>query len=252
MFIIAKLGNAFLLPPGLLVLLSLAGLALLGLRKRKAAAALLAAAAALLFLLSIEPVKDALILPLENAFPPLSESAAKNAEMIVILGGGLIASSPEEGGRAALSRAGLRRVYYGARLYERTGLPVLVAGGAPARAGDTEARVAARVLRELGVPADKILEEGSSRNTRENAAAVKRDFSPGLLILVTSAYHMPRSILAFRRQSLTCLPAPTDYRSRRGGYTLFSFLPAVDELADSSRALKEYAGLLSYRLPGAE
>ena len=248
MYVFSKLFGAFLLPPGLFILLLLLGLVLLRLRKKRASTAVLLSAAALLYLLSIEPVKDALILPLENSFSPLSGSAGTGAEMIVILGGGVVASSPEEGGRSSLSPAALKRVHYGARLHKQRGLPVLVAGGQGLRKGETEARVAARALREMGVPAEKILEEQTSRNTWENAAAVKRIFSPSRVILVTSAYHMPRSSFAFQRQSIDCLPAPTDYRSQRSGYTLFSFLPAVLELMDSYRALKEYAGLLAYRL----
>jgi uncharacterized SAM-binding protein YcdF (DUF218 family) len=104
------------------------------------------------------------------------------------------------------------------------------------------------MLRELGVPATEIFEEGSSRNTYENAAAVKRVFAPTRVILVTSAYHMPRSVLAFRRQAIACLPAPTDYRSQGGGYTVYSFIPSMNELDGSYRALKEYCGLLIYRL----
>jgi uncharacterized SAM-binding protein YcdF (DUF218 family) len=246
MFLIAKLIGAFLLPPGVFILLLALGLVLLRLRKRKAAAALFLAVAALLYLISIEPVKDALILPLENRFSPLNGVKTPEADMIVILGGGIIDGSPEAAGRATLSPAALKRVFYGALLQKRCGLPVLAAGGSPPKSSETEARVAARTLRELGVPGQMIFEEAASRNTWENAAAVQREFSPGKVILVTSAYHMPRSVLAFRKQGIDCLPAPTDYRSRRGGYTLLSFLPNLWELADAQRALKEYAGLLAY------
>jgi uncharacterized SAM-binding protein YcdF (DUF218 family) len=249
-YVAAKLFGAFILPPGLFILLLVLALGLLRFRKKKAATAVLLAVAGLLYLLSIEPVKDTLILPLENSFAPLSESAGTGAGMIVILGGGVTASSPEEGGRSSLSPAALKRVYYGARLHKQRGLPVLVSGGQGLRTSETEARVAARVLRELGVPAEKIFEEQTSRNTWENAAAVKRLFSPSRVILVTSAYHMRRSVFAFRRQSIDCLPAPTDYRSQRSGYTFLSFLPDILELMDSWRALKEYTGLLAYRLAG--
>jgi len=58
---------------------------------------------------------------------------------------------------------------------------------------------------------------------------------------------MPRSVIAFERNGIAVIPAPTDYLSDREGYTVYSFLPTAGSLKVSAAALKEYLGYLYYR-----
>lgn len=242
--------EALLLPPGLFVLFILAGLLLLALGRRRSGAVLGLSAALLLYLCSIIPVANLLIVPLEDHYPPYRPTEAADARFVVVLGGGVIPVSPAAGGRPTLSPDSLKRIVYGEEIAAAARLPLIVSGGTSplSPAAEPEAAVARRTLMALGVPRARILEEDRSRNTWENAAQVERDYHPGKVILVTSAFHMPRSVLAFNRNHIRAVPAPTDYLSDRAGYNLYSFLPHVDSLRITAIALKEYLGYLYYRI----
>ena len=102
------------------------------------------------------------------------------------------------------------------------------------------------------MPASRLVLEDKSRNTEENAVFTKRlvDPKPGeRWLLVTSAWHMPRSVGAFRRAGWEVLPWPVDYRSGASyGETLENSLP--DKLGNLDGAVHEWLGMLGYRLMG--
>jgi uncharacterized SAM-binding protein YcdF (DUF218 family) len=276
-FILGKLLAAFLFPPGLFVLCFLA-LAVLGLPGRGTAALpgagsgrehrdrllrrLSLLAALLLYLLSTDLVSGLLIAPLEDSSPPLGRAdpatepaAGDGAGLIVVLGGGSTRGSPEYGGRLALSDSGLRRAAYGAELHRRLGLPLLYTGGAPLEGPGAESEASAAVAFWLaqGIAPGSISLEEESRDTAENASLSAGLAGGWRIILVTSAFHMPRSLLSFRRAGLDPVPAPTDYRRDRGGLGWPDLLPRAGALETTSLALHEYVGLLWYaiRLPAA-
>jgi len=242
--------ESIFLPPGLFLLLIVASLLLFLLRLRKSAYVVGLAGTVLLYLCSIQPFADLLITPLENDYPPFRPGQGTGAQYVVVLGGGIVPASPEADGRGTLAPESLKRLIYGARIAEQTGLPLIVSGGiVPSYpASESEAAIAKRTVTALGLPEQRILVEGKSRNTWENAVQVARRFHPQRAILVTSAYHMPRSVIAFNRNHINVIPAPTDYLSDRAGYTFYSFLPGASPLRVSAIALKEYLGYLYYRL----
>jgi uncharacterized SAM-binding protein YcdF (DUF218 family) len=106
-------------------------------------------------------------------------------------------------------------------------------------------------LQVLGVPADAILVERQSRNTRENAVDTatlwrEKGFRSGLL--VTSAIHMPRAIATFRAVGLNLTPWPADFHvDHSSGYTIFDFLPDAHWLALTTASVKEWLGLAVYQ-----
>jgi uncharacterized SAM-binding protein YcdF (DUF218 family) len=242
--------ESVLLPPGLFVVLIVFSLLLLGLGRRRAGFVVGGLSALLLYLVSISPLSDLLIAPLENRYTPFVPSEGKGAEYVVVLGGGIVPVSPAEGGKGSLAPESLKRLVYGIRIARETKLPIIVSGGiVPSIAAkESEAEVARRTVEELTGPSQTVLIEGKSRNTWGNAVGVEAKFHPKRVILVTSAYHMPRSVLAFRRNHIDVVPAPTDYLSDRGGLTPYSFLPSSTSLRDSAIALKEYLGYLYYRV----
>ncbi|MDZ7792879.1 MAG: YdcF family protein [Spirochaetia bacterium] len=227
--------------------------------------------------LSIEPVSELLLRPLEQAHPPLLLEAALGAgtneesgtranaqfpaqyielnsieaDAIVVLSGGTVTRSPEEGGRASPGAETLKRLSFGYRIHRASGLPIISTGGTPLSAGAGEAEVAAgeamgHYLEALGADPEAIYTEEASRNTFENAALVADKYNYQKVILVTSAYHMPRSVWVFRQFGLQVVPAPTDYKIDDDGYNLWSFFPSMGSLHDSYRALHEYVGIVYY------
>jgi len=248
MIVLSKIVTALVLPPGLFVL----GIFLcLVFRRRRAATGMLAGLAVLVYALSLGPVKDLLLLPLENRHPALSGSftAPGGTDFVVVLGGGTVAGSPEEGGKDSLGGETMKRVVHGFLLASRFGLPLVFSGGRVFDRGqEPEAETAARFLAELGMERSRVLKEEESRNTWENARFGGKTYGAKRVILVTSAYHMPRSVWCFEKNGIAVFPAPVDYHADRGARLVAAdFLPSMHALKESYLALHEYLGLLSYK-----
>lgn len=242
--IVHALCRAVVLPPGGLVLMGLAGLALLG-RSPRAGRTLLAAAVGLLLLLSLAPVAYALTRAVECC-QPLDPEHIPPADVIVVLGGGIAASA--EGAIPAPDT--LERIAYAAGLARRTGLPLLLSGGA-LEVAYPEAEVMARSLKdEFGLEARWL--ETHSRTTRENAtdtAALLRSLGLKRVLLVTSAVHMRRSRAEFRHAGIEPIPAP----ARSSGAHVpagLGWLPSAGALLRSHAALYEIAGEIVATLSG--
>jgi Uncharacterized conserved protein len=236
MFFLKKLIAYFILPPGLLVI----AFAVLGLLTKRKLAKLIAFSFALfVYLLSIEPVKDVLYKPLEDAYPVPSKP---EGDAIVILGGGAYNTG-------ILTGDSTKRLLTGFVLHKQTDLPIILSGGASIGALP-EAEVMKGLLLTLGVDKGKIYTEVNSRDTEENAQEVKKlceRLRCRRVILVSSAYHMRRAVLSFQKAGLEVVPYPTDFK-RDMRYNLYSLLPKISVFADSYKALREYLGLAWYSL----
>ncbi len=248
--LLGKIVSQLLLPPGGLVLAGLAGLICW---RRRWGRVLVLLSFACLWLLSTEPVRDALVGPLESRFPALNAATvAGQGTVIVLLGGGIYERAPEYGGRDELGPQALVRTVYAAEIARETGLPVYATGGKPfSQAVEAEGAIMVRWLIRLGLPAPMMHAEPRANNTWENARNIRELLeSEGVrrVILVTSAWHMLRAQWCFEKQGLDVVPAPTAYIARRGEYDIRSYLPRWNVFADSAQTLHEYLGLLWYRL----
>jgi uncharacterized SAM-binding protein YcdF (DUF218 family) len=246
-----ELTDAFaslLLPPGLpLILMALGGL--LAWRHRTRAGALLGELGfALLWLSCLGVLGNSLVRLLEP--PPVAPAALDGGQAIVVLGAGRLERSPEYG-EDVVGPEGLARLRYGARLARQTGLPLLVAGGKPYGGTLSEGATMARALeQELAMPARWI--EGESNTTAENAQrafAILRREARTRIVLVTSAAHMHRAELAFRKAGFDVVAAPTVFVSRRETHVV-DWLPSASGLGATRTALWELLGILWYRLRG--
>ena len=107
---------------------------------------------------------------------------------------------------------------------------------------------------KLGVPKDKIMVTAKAQNTEEEAIAVRQicrnwgaTESKPRIILVTSAFHMKRAEMLFRKNGFDVNPFPADFQSsNNGGITILSFLPSAHALARSETAIREMIGLAYY------
>ena len=258
-FFFSKLLPLVLYPVGLTLLLIAAALLLR--RRRRLQTGLLAGALLLLLLGSNRWVALGLAAALERQHPPLTLPVT--ADAIVVLGGATRIASPPRP-IPELNEAG-DRLLYAAWLYQQQAAPLLLltGGGVPDPEPISEAQSMADVLAIMGVPPEAVILEETSRNTAENAANSRPLLAAAgarTIILVTSATHMPRAAAVFEAQGLTVLPAPTDFvssseewRSLRSGpplSVLFGVLPDAENLAVTTRCLKEYLGLFIYRLRG--
>lgn len=193
---------------------------------------------------------------LERQTPQRSAADYPRAAAIVVLGGGVNGARPGWREGPDLTAAA-DRVWFAAQLYRAGRAPVVILSGGIAlenASPEPEADAMATFIEDLGVPASALLRERASRTTSENAidtARLLREQRIGTVLLVTSALHMPRAIATFRKQGIEIIPAPSDFEAvPPGGSWLLRWLPDVDALEGSTRALKEYLGLLVYRLRG--
>ena len=134
---------------------------------------------------------------------------------------------------------------------------ILISGGSGSVLGatQTEARDLATLLRLAGVPAEALLLEERSRNTRENALYPRQLLAahPDIksLILVTSAFHQRRALGCFRRVGLAVTPFPAGYHTPDRHLTPdYWLVPNPQALAQWSRLLHELTGYLTYRMVG--
>jgi uncharacterized SAM-binding protein YcdF (DUF218 family) len=138
-----------------------------------------------------------------------------NAEAIVILGGSTRSGHyPRQ--MVDVTEQG-DRIIYGAKLYQDGLAPLIIAAGgriAWRGGGQSESEDMRQLLHLMGVPDEAIIQEPNSLNTYENAVNVKKILEErGIkrILLVTSAMHLPRSLLIFKKQGIEAIPAPTDF-----------------------------------------
>jgi uncharacterized SAM-binding protein YcdF (DUF218 family) len=256
LFVVSKLFWMLAQPSTVIALLLAAGLFLSGTRRFAAAGRRVAwTGFALLLIGGLSPLSNWLILPLEQRFPVPALDAGGPYAAIIVLGG------PEEG-RIAVARRQLsfnesgERITEGARLAKlypdarlvftggTTDLLLKSEGGAPS---------VADYWRVMGIPDSRILVEDQSRTTLENATLTRAMLKPEAgqrVLLVTSAYHMPRSVGAFRAAGFDVTPYPCDFRTA-GPQDAWRFPDAIPRgLRRLDDATKEWLGLLAYRALG--
>jgi len=215
--------------------------------------------AILLLVVSLSPLGNALILPLEDRFPRADLDRPPAPAGLIILGGAenrLVGSARKA---PTLNEAG-ERLLEGAILAQRFPDAKVAFSGGDAGIlykSDSEAQGAADILTRLGVSRDRLILEANARDTYENAIYLKKELvgegafgRDARWLLITSAYHMPRSIGAFRQAGFDVEPWPVDYRTR--GRQDFSkpFDKVSEGLRRVDTATREWVGLLAYWLTG--
>ena len=246
-FFLKKMISAVLLPPLLPMIVMVSGL-LMASRKKKGGWWVAWTGMALALFFSMPLTMNFLVRGLES-IPPIQAKQLEQAQAIVILGGGHRDLSPEFGSVMPGSQT-LERLCYGAFLARRTGLPVLVSGGAP-RGGPSEASVMAHTLKtHFGVTAAWI--EERSLDTGDNArysAAILEKAGIGSIALVTHATHMRRSVYEFSRTGLQVLPAPTAFfSSDMKRERFFGLVPDVKSVQIGYYVTHEWLGILAQRI----
>ena len=251
--------SSFALPPALMLLGASLGL-LLAVRHKRLGLSVIALSVAALWLVSCHGTAVWLARHAVPQFEPLTVATLKasKAQAIVVLGGGLQPNAPEYGSAQPSSHTA-QRLRYGVWLSRQTGLPLAFAGGlgwgalgSPGvAAAESEAAVAARVaLQDYGVTLRWL--DAQSRDTQENAQMMsnllKKD-GVQQIALVTSAWHMPRSVMAFERAGMRVLPAPTGYTLAEQN-SLMEWLPSGQGLLASRWVIREWLGLLVARAAG--
>jgi len=246
-YFIKFLYSTFLFPPGSIII-ALLLLCFYLYRRRSGFAKILAVITLFFYLSTISLISDPLIGSLEKRYQPPSEV---QGDVIIMLGGGATLDTPNVHNAGHLSGFAANRLLTCAQLYHLLNVPILVSGGKVLETTGSEADIAKIILVGLGVPADMIITENQSLNTTENAKFTKELMKKnGFVepILVTSAFHMERSVLQFKKVNLSVTPYPTDYQTNlRMQFQPHQVWPSATALLNVSLALKEYVGILAIK-----
>jgi uncharacterized SAM-binding protein YcdF (DUF218 family) len=253
-FLLSKTLGTMLLPVNFLIGAGVLGTVLLVTRYAVFGRRLLAASAIFLAVCGFSPVGKLLILPLEQRFPPWDPSHGA-PDGIVVLGGGIDPDLSAARGRPILDRSGARIVAAAELARQYPNARIVYSGGNANLIGDDsakEADYALAMLEDLGVAKTRLTAERLSRNTVENAEFAKAVAKPKegeRWLLVTSAFHMPRSIGLFRKAGFKVEAYPVDWRASPS--EAFSFFPvAIGGLERTEVAVREWIGLTAYWVTG--
>ena len=209
LFILKKFIGGLLLPlPFLLLMMGVALCLLWFTRWQKSAKALLSVSWLVLLLISLQPVADKMLKPIEDTYPTWRGS--EKVDYIVVLGGGYT-WNPEWAPSSNLISNSLPRLAEGVRLWQANPGAKMIFTGARAMTNPVStAEAGARVAESLGVPRSQIITLDEPKDTEEEAAAVAKTIGQQQFLLVTSASHLPRAMIFFRNAGLHPIPAPAN------------------------------------------
>jgi uncharacterized SAM-binding protein YcdF (DUF218 family) len=254
-FALSKTLGVMALPTNFLIGLGVLGALLCATRWAWLGRRLAITAIMLLAIAGFSPLGSLLLYPLESRFPPWNADRGA-PDGIIVLGGPIDPDLSVEYDRPVV-RSAPDRIIAGAVLARKYPDARFVFTGGSANLISNEAReadYAGAIFESLGIPRSRLIMERRSRNTYENAQFTADLVKPKpgeRWLLVTSAYHMPRSIGLFRNAGFTVEAYPVDWRVGRGWSDALAFTTlANDGLGRTDIGMREWMGLVAYRLTG--
>ncbi|MGQ0686681.1 YdcF family protein [Bradyrhizobium sp.] len=253
-FAISKTVGYLGIPSTFLIGIGLVGAVLLLTRFARLGRRLMVVALVLLAICGFSPLGNLVLYPLEQRFPKWDASRGE-PDGIIVLGGSLHADLSAAHGVPVISGAADRIIgaatlahrYPGARIVYTGGSPKLISSDA------READYATALFQGLGIPKSRLTVERQSRNTRENAEFSKEIVKPKpgeRWLLVTSAYHMPRSMGLFRKAGFPVEAYPVDWKVGGKADLFLFYVTANDGLQLVDIGVREWLGLIAYRIAG--
>lgn len=202
-----------------------------------------------LYLLSMPIVSDALLRFAEGYAERQDSQKVSSADAIVVLSG-MLEEVPTSFG-AVTEWSDPDRFFAGVELYKlnKANKLIFTGGLLPWQSKVTpEGVVLKRYAEMMGLPASNIIVTGNVQNTLQEAGAIKNllDQKAPSIVLVTSAFHMPRSKQIFEHEGFRVIEHPVDFKVRIRDLTLMDFLPKAEALSMSDLALREQIGRLFY------
>ena len=240
MYLISKLFTYIFLPPSIFIWLLVLG----GFLAKKFKP-LFFGGAILFYLLSIKPITNLLLTPLETI-----DIVHKKGELVVVLSGG---SNPDDILKSAPDA--FKRVTYGIVLAKTNNIPLLFTGGGIIKPTEDEmAKKDIELFQNSFNFKLKTYYENKALDTVENGKfslkLINKENLSKNIYLVTSAYHMKRSIIIFKHFGFNVIPKPVGFFVEKRVYNFYDLLPQMGNLYKSYKAIHEYFGILSLWVRG--
>lgn len=203
-----------------------------------------------LWLLATPVASDSLFRFIEEYSVKKSITKIPSADAIVVLSG-MLSDSPGEDGLEQ-EWGDPDRFFAGLQLYKagKSKRLIFTRGRMPwAVVKESEGDILRRAAMESGIPSRSISLTEEVANTKEEAAAVRKIMgdSPSQVILVTSAFHMPRAKTVFEREGMGVVTYPVDFKVSVKQITVMDFLPDARALYLSDIAIRELIGRAYYK-----
>lgn len=251
--LISRLFWLLLQPSNLLVLFFLIGVIFIWKGRKKAGLKLLVSCIGFYMLVMFGPAVDLLLVPLEKQFSPYTNNTSHSPYSgIIVLAGSESLHLSAAHNQVSLNEAAERLIEAAKLARQYPSLPLIYSGGSKIDGLISEPYIARKFFLEAGISPERIRFEDKSYNSYTNALESKKlirenETSPWLL--VTSAFHMPRSVAVFRKAGIKIQPYPVDYRSDLS-FALLRKPDAGKNFKNLDYAVHEWIGLLFYRLRG--
>jgi len=238
-FFLKKFVTFFVEPFGMVFTLLALGLIFLYSKKEKQSKIFLSLGLALLFLFSYPPFSNFLVQNLENQYPKYDYR--HDVKYIHVLGNGHNTDEMQPIS-SHLSSAGTKRVLEGVIIHKQIANSKIIFTGFAGKTDVSNAVMNSKLALALGVKKENMIINPFPKDTKEEALFTKTLIGNKPFILVTSATHMPRSMMLFESLGLNPIAAPTDYNKRN--FRDYFRMPGTMSFHISTIALHEYIGML--------
>jgi len=206
---------------------------------------------AILVICSLPIISSKMTAYLESDYKLKQPSEIDTANAIVVLSG-MVKPIKTKDGLDYEWTSGVDRFFAGIDLFKLNKAPTLIftRGKLPWSIGVPEGEYLRDMAIKFGIPKKNILLTENVENTDQEAKAAKKLFSIDnpKIILVTSAFHMPRAQIVFEAAGINTIPFPVDFKRGFGKPTFMSFIPSASSFAGTSYFVREMIGRIYYSL----
>ena len=206
----------------------------------------------LIFLICSLPIlSNNLIYYLEKDYQPIDVSKIEDANAVVVLSG-MVSTIKKNDNFFYEFNDSIDRILKGVELIKenKASYLILTRGILPWSNGKPEGEVLKDFALKLGIEKEKIILTNNVQNTDQEAKAIKKLFTSDdqKIILITSAFHMPRAKKIFEAAKIKTIPFPVDFRSSSGNFTLLDLIPSASAFRNTSHFIREVQGRIYYEL----
>ena len=204
----------------------------------------------ILILSSLPIISNKFIAYLEKDYQPIEIAEIENVDAIVVLSGMIRVIGDEENLKYEFTDS-VDRFFAGLDLFNNNKSPILILtrGKMPWSLGIAEGEYLKELAIKYGVSEENIILTDEVQNTDQEAKAIKEILTEDAkIILVTSAFHMPRAEKVFKAANINLIPYPVDFQNSKSKTTMMDFIPSAGSLFDTSHFVREMIGRLYYNL----
>ena len=199
---------------------------------------------------SLPIISNKFIAYLEKDYKPIEISEIESVDAIVVLSGMIRVIGDKENLKYEFNDH-VDRFFAGLDLFNNNNAPILILtrGKMPWSVGIAEGEYLKELAIKFGISEENIILTEEVQNTDQEAKAIKKILTEDArIILVTSAFHMPRAEKVFKAANINLIPFPVDFQNSKSKATMMDFIPSAASLFDTSHFVREMIGRLYYNL----